>query len=138
MTERKPLSMSTDAWVDRQIEAAEAEGAFDDLPGKGKPIPGLQKPYDENWWVKALLEREGLAVVPAALGLRRDVERELEGIGRLGSEERVRQAVAQLNVRICKRNREVLEGPASTTGTLDVDAVVRRWRERRSGANRKG
>ena len=138
MSERKPLSMSTESWVDRQIEAAEAQGAFDNLSGKGKPLPGLQRPSDESWWVKGFLKREGLAVVPAALALRRDVERELEKIARLDSEKRVRQAVAQLNVKICKRNREILNGPTSTTGIIDVDAVVQTWRESRADTGGRG
>lgn len=35
-------------------------GEFDDLPGSGKPIPDLDRPYDPEWWAKKLIERERL------------------------------------------------------------------------------
>ncbi len=38
-----------------------AEGAFDNLPGEGKPIPGIDEPYDPLWWIKAWIRRERLA-----------------------------------------------------------------------------
>ncbi len=36
-------------------------GEFDDLPGKGKPLPDAGEPYDELWWVKAWLRRNEIA-----------------------------------------------------------------------------
>src|SRR5580698_722270 len=39
MTERKPAGMSFRSWIDEQIDRATAQGAFDDLPGAGKPLP---------------------------------------------------------------------------------------------------
>jgi hypothetical protein len=38
--------------IDQQIRKAEERGDFADLPGRGKPLPGLDGPDDENWWVK--------------------------------------------------------------------------------------
>lgn len=35
-------------------------GEFDDLPGAGKPIPDLDRPYDPEWWARKLIERERL------------------------------------------------------------------------------
>jgi len=46
--------------IDQQIRAAEARGEFDDLPGAGKPLTGLDKPYSEDWWLKQLAERENI------------------------------------------------------------------------------
>ncbi|HVD28538.1 MAG TPA: DUF1992 domain-containing protein, partial [Mycobacteriales bacterium] len=39
--------------VEAQIRQAQERGDFDDLPGKGKPIPGLDDPDDEQWWIKS-------------------------------------------------------------------------------------
>lgn len=61
MTERRPPGMAFETWIDRQVREAEERGAFDNLPGAGKPIPDLHKPYDENWWIKRL-GRGGAAV----------------------------------------------------------------------------
>src|SRR6476469_9056916 len=51
VTTRKPARMSFPDWVEQQIRAAEHEGAFDNLPGKGKPIPGLGAPRDDMAWI---------------------------------------------------------------------------------------
>ena len=54
-------------WVDMQIQQAIARGEFDDLPGAGKPIKGIDRPHDPDWWVKQLIERERISVLPPAL-----------------------------------------------------------------------
>ena len=47
--------------ADNRIRRAMAEGAFDNLAGEGKPIPGIDEPYDPLWWVKSWIRRERLA-----------------------------------------------------------------------------
>jgi hypothetical protein len=42
--------MPFETWADRQIREAEERGEFDDLPGKGKPIPDLDKVGDVSEW----------------------------------------------------------------------------------------
>jgi hypothetical protein len=120
--------MSQETWIDKLIREAEQRGEFDNLPGAGKPIPGLDKPYDELWWVKQLLVREKLSLTPATLALRKDVEETLRRIGRAKSEETVRRLVEEINARIAEVNRTVTSGPPSDLAPLDPDAVVRRWR----------
>ena len=44
--------------VERAIRAAIERGEFEDLPGAGEPLEGLDRPYDPNWWVKSWIERE--------------------------------------------------------------------------------
>ena len=62
MTERKPPGVSWESWIERQIREAQERGEFDNLPGAGKPIEGLEGPHDELWWLKRMLEREQLSV----------------------------------------------------------------------------
>ena len=76
MTERKPPGVSFESWVDRQIREAQERGAFDDLPGAGKPLPGHQEPYDENWWLKRKISSEDLSLLPPSLALRKEAEEE--------------------------------------------------------------
>ncbi len=71
MTQRKPTGLGWESWIDRQIREAEERGEFDDLPGAGEPLPGLDKPFDELWWVKDKLRREGLTYMPPSLAVRR-------------------------------------------------------------------
>ena len=35
--------------VERAIREAEARGEFANLPGAGKPLPGLDRPAGEDW-----------------------------------------------------------------------------------------
>jgi hypothetical protein len=46
--------------VEKRIQAAQERGEFDGLPGLGQPIPDLDAPYDEHWWVRQWMQREGL------------------------------------------------------------------------------
>lgn len=41
MTERKPPGTSWETWIEAQIRVAREQGAFDNLPGAGKPLPDL-------------------------------------------------------------------------------------------------
>jgi hypothetical protein len=129
MTQKKPPNMSWESFVERQIREAQDSGEFDNLPGIGKPIAELDKPDDELWWVKNLLKRERLSILPPSLEILRTVERKLENIFRLRDEEQVRRAVGRLNEQIRKANFAITWGPASTIGPLDVEDVVARWRE---------
>jgi hypothetical protein len=74
MTERKPPGTSTESWIEAQIRVALEKGAFDNLPGAGKPLPNLDQEYDPLWWVKQLVQREQLSMLPPSLELLRKVE----------------------------------------------------------------
>jgi len=43
MTERKPPGTSWETWIATQIRVAREQGAFDNLPGAGKPPSNLSK-----------------------------------------------------------------------------------------------
>ena len=132
MTERKPPGTSWETWIEAQIRVAREQGAFDNLPGAGKPIPNLGQEYDPLWWVKQLVQREQVSMLPPSLELLRKVETELAAIEKLHDEATVRRRVAALNVEIAKVNATVVEGPPTRLGTLDVDQVVAQWRRSRS------
>ncbi len=64
MTEKKPKKIDPRVipkLADRRIREAMDRGEFDDLPGKGLPIPDLEEGYDPDWWAKKWVEREGLS-----------------------------------------------------------------------------
>ena len=132
MTERKPQGTSWETWIDAQIRVAMEKGAFDNLPGAGKPLPNLGREYDPLWWVKQLAQREQISMLPPSLELLRKVEKELAAIEKLDDEATVRHRVAALNVEIAKVNATVVEGPPTRLSTLDVDKVVARWQTTRS------
>ncbi len=120
--------------VERRIRLAQERGEFDDLPGKGKPLPGLDGPDDEDWWVKGYLRREGLSaepLLPTPLQLRREIERLPDTVSGLPDERTVRVVVRELNRRIAEWVRAPV-GPAVPVAPVDVDAVVARWRADRA------
>lgn len=64
--------------AERRIQEAQRAGAFDNLPGSGRPLPGLEEPYDPMWWVRKWLKRERLkAGLLAALDHREGLARAL-------------------------------------------------------------
>jgi hypothetical protein len=129
---KKPVGQSWEGFVESTIRKAMGEGEFANLPGAGQPIPGLEEPYDEDWWLKSLLRREQLSVPCASLDIRCDVEKTLEGLVDLSSEARVRETVDELNARIAKVNRTAAQGPGTCVALLDVELILARWRMRKS------
>src|SRR5262245_38945548 len=119
-------------WVDLQIQQAMERGEFDDLPGRGKPIEGLEKESDPDWWLKKLVEREQISgVLPAALQLRKD-DLELGGeLDRLATEAEVRREVEAFNERIRRARMQLTGGPPVITPMRDMDGEVEAWSARR-------
>ncbi|MET7637477.1 DUF1992 domain-containing protein [Streptomyces sp. NPDC005438] len=130
MTERKPPGLDFESWVERQIREAGERGAFDDLPGAGKPLPDADQPYDELWWVRRKMAREGLSALPPSLQLRRDAQEAERAALEAPSERRVRELVREINTRVEQARRQPLEGPPLRLELLDEEDVVSRWRDR--------
>jgi hypothetical protein len=128
MTQKKPVGKTWESFIEQQIREAMEEGAFDNLQGKGQPIPDLGREYDPDWWAKKLIEREKVSVMPPALALRRDVAQALERLPRMRDEAEVRRTLEALNAQIRKLNATIAEGPPTNLAPLDVDALVRAWR----------
>ncbi|MFJ8541984.1 DUF1992 domain-containing protein [Streptomyces sp. NPDC093586] len=133
MTERKPPGVEFESWVDKQIRDARARGEFDRLPGAGKPLPSdVESTYDELWWVKRKMAREGLSVLPPTLALRKEAEDALEAAVDAPTEGAARRIVERINVKIRDVMFKPPPGPPLGLKPYDVDEVVERWRERRA------
>jgi hypothetical protein len=130
MTDRKPPGVGFGTWVERQIREATERGEFDNLPGAGKPIPDLDKPHDELWWVRQKLRREDLAYLPPTIALRKQAEEALQAAADAASEAEVRRIVADINAKIVEGNRKAASGPPLNLTPFDVDRVLRDWRRR--------
>jgi len=119
-------------WVDLQVRQAIERGEFDNLPGAGKPIEGLGAEHDPEWWLKQLIERERVAVLPPALQLRKD-DAELDArLDTLAAEDLVRAEVEDFNARVIRARYTPVDGPPLITMPRDVDETVAAWRERRA------
>ena len=132
MTERKPPGVSWESFVEKQIREAQERGEFDNLPGSGEPLTELNGYHDELWWVRQKLRREKISYLPPSLAVRKERDEALDRIARANSETVVRQIVADINVKILEINRKPTSGPPSSLMPLDVERVVRQWRDSRA------
>ena len=118
--------------IDKQIREAQERGEFDDLPGAGKPLPDRGELYDEEWWLKQLIEREQLTgLAPASLQIHKEAEELTDRLARVATEPEVRQVVTRLNERIELARRGLVDGPPVVLPAFDVEEVVAAWRDGR-------
>jgi hypothetical protein len=130
VTARKPAELSFESWIEQQIQEAQREGRFDELPGAGRPLRA-DDGADPNWWAKQLLRREQVDFLPPALALRRNVEKTLELLPALTDERRVRELLERLDAEIRRFNATSTSGPPTTQAPLDVEAILAGWRHAR-------
>lgn len=120
------------AFIETTIQQAVRRGEFDDLPGAGKPLQGLETSYDPDWWIRRKIERENLTGLgPAAFLLRAEDRALSDRLDRLHRESEVREHLEDFNKRIVEARRQLLGGPPVVTPLRDVDAEVAAWAERR-------
>lgn len=131
MTERKPPGVSFESFVDKQIREAAERGEFSRLSGFGKPLDDDRAPYDELWWIKGKMHREGASVLPPSLTLRKEAEDAVEAVGRAVSESQVRRILGEINTRIAEALRRPPAGPPLNLTPFDVESMVERWRKER-------
>lgn len=128
MTERKPPGVDFESWVDKQVR--EASEKFKDLPGFGKPLASDSAPYDENWWIKGKMQREGFSALPPSLALRKEAEDAVDAVAEARSEHAVRRILTEVNEKIEAAVRRPPPGPPLNLKPFDVDAMVEEWRAR--------
>ncbi|RPF39570.1 uncharacterized protein DUF1992 [Streptomyces sp. Ag109_G2-6] len=132
MTERKPPGVSFESFVDRQIREAADRGDFARLPGLGKPLASLDAPYDELWWIKGKLHREGCTPLPPSLALRKEAEDAHETALAAPTERRAREVLAEVNEKIRTALRRPPPGPPLGIAEFDVEAVLAERRAARA------
>jgi len=124
--------MRYESWVERQVREAIERGEFDNLPGAGRPLPGINGREDENWWVRGLLEREQLPMpLPTSLALRREVADLPQTLADVPDEPTVRDIIEDLNRRIRDSHRRRVDGPPIVVKPVDVEQIVTDWRRSR-------
>lgn len=123
---------SFQTWVERRIREAQERGEFDNLPGAGKPIPDLDRPYDDLWWIRRKLQQEKLSWLPPTLALRKEAEDALAAVSRARSEPEVRRILERINHKIRDGNRKAASGPSLDLAPFDVERVVDTWRQQQA------
>ena len=119
------------AFVETSIQQAIRRGDFDNLPGAGKPLD-LGTTHDPDWWIRRKIETEQLTGLgPPALTLRVEHAEMAERLDAIAHEQDVREAVRDFNRRVIEARRQLQGGPPVVTPTVEVDAEVAAWIERR-------
>ena len=119
--------------VEIAIQQAMRRGEFDNLPGAGRPIPGLDRVNDPDWWIRQKIEREGLTGLgPPALTLRAEDAQLQSRMDAMAGEASVRELLEDFNTRVREARRQLLGGPPVITPMRDVEAELAGWRERRA------
>ncbi|MQW77419.1 DUF1992 domain-containing protein [Nocardioides sp. dk4132] len=119
-------------WVDLQVRRAMDRGDFDDLPGAGRPIEGLGAEHDPDWWIKGLIERERVVVLPPSVELRKEDAGLDDHLDTLTTEGQVREHLEDFNSRVIAARYRLPEGPPLITMPRDVEAEIVAWHERRA------
>ena len=127
--------MEYETAVDRAIREAAERGAFDDLPGAGKPLP-MRNTGDPDWWLKDLMVREGITgseLLPSAVALRREADGFPESLRDLPDESAVRRVLEDFNARVEAdwRRPGIGKGTPIVARRVDVEALVAEWAARR-------
>jgi hypothetical protein len=139
MTERKPPGMSTQEWVQSQVQRAANAGEFDNLALAGKPLTRLAAPHDPDWWVKDFIRREQIetdALLPPAMLLRKEKQKVQETVARMRRESEVREYLTDLNQRIRVSIRDTT-GPVVPVGMVNEEAILAQWQDERAEAAAK-
>ena len=141
MTERKPTGMSFETWVDSQITRARDAGAFENLPGAGRPLPKRDRERTSFDWALDWARRESgddpsfvAGMLPPGMALRRERDLLPSAVTQLDSEDDARALAADYNRRV----REFWRRPQLTAdvvpGLADADALAEHWRTYRPPA----
>lgn len=128
MTDRKPVGMSFTSWIDQQISEAAERGAFDDLPGAGRPLP-RREDFDGQAWLADYVRRQGGSIedtLPTPLRLRKQRELLAASVQEFSSQQEVREAAAELNEQIIEW-RKLPQDPPIFVPLVDTEGLVTLW-----------
>lgn len=137
LTFYNPAAVSFDPEVvvaliaDTRVRAAIEQGEFDNLPGMGKPLD-LSDRHDPDWWIKSLMKRDGLVILPPSIQLRKDDAELDDRLDKLSTAAAVRAEVEEFNERVIRARYEPSAGPPLVTMPRDLEATVSAWYDRRA------
>jgi hypothetical protein len=91
-----------------------------------------ESPDDADWWLKKLVAREELTVMPEMLALRKDISELRGALHLVPSESELRERIAALNARVEEVNLTNTSPVASDLMPLDAERVATAWRAARA------
>jgi hypothetical protein len=124
---RRSIGCMTEDHLEKAIGDAIARGDFDDLPGAGKRIEGLDATYDPAWWAKGFVGRERAR--EAGIELIAEIDRALPALLATRPLDEVLDRIREWNVVIARISTEL--DAIDRLHPLDPGAVEERWRRLR-------
>lgn len=130
-------AQAVQTWVDQAISQAQRQGAFDNLPAAGSPLPDVDVRSDPDWWIRGLIQRENLdlsGALPGPMQLRREKSGFPDSLLDLPDEDAVRDRLEDFNERVLADRRRPYSGAGSppVVGRVVVEEMVQRWRAARA------
>lgn len=128
-------STTEERWaaVELNIQMAIQRGEFDNLPGAGKPIEGLDRTHDPDWWIRQKIQNENITgIAPPVFQLRNEDSNLHTVLDSFSREAEVRQHLEGFNSRIRAARMQLMGGPPVITPLRDIDSEVEAWHERRA------
>jgi hypothetical protein len=111
-----PTERDFESFAGKQIREAMERGDFDHLPGAGKPLAGLDRGYDPEWWAKSFITREQARV--RADEVRQAIRTELPRLRAVSDRSSAAAGIANLNRRIALANEHLSESDRIPTVEL--------------------
>lgn len=135
---KRPPGMSTGDWVEAAIQQAMAEGKFDRIADAPDPMAGvdLDRDDDELWWLKKLLDREGLKPSDERYALKQAAWELRCGLVDITDEATLRARVREVNAAVERLNLSETSPMAGEVVGVDEEAAVVVWRRERIGRKR--
>ena len=127
------IEIMHEPWIERLIREALERGEFDHLPGAGRPIEDLDRPYEPGWWARRFVgqERRRAELDDLLETMNRELPRILAG----DEEGPMRHALERYNEALAAWN-EAASSDEDRIPLLDVDRLLERrshrWRGRPS------
>lgn len=118
--------------ADRRIREGRAAGAFDNLPGAGKPIPDLGQERPAGWWGTRAVKTERDKIRFEDLTVKIRAAKPL--LWRLATVDEVFERVAELNAEIDAYNAKTL---FQSVERLTDQTVVNQWRHAQDHIRRR-
>ncbi|WP_037365683.1 DnaJ family domain-containing protein [Nakamurella lactea] len=117
--------------IDQAIREAAERGAFDNLPGAGKPLPPTGSGGGDFLGRWAQAEEGGGSFLPMSLQLRKEAADIGTRVAKERSEQKVRSLVEDLNKRVLDEIRMPTSTPPLAMRQLDVEQIVADWQAER-------
>ena len=131
---QSPSAGGWEASVERQIRAVIERGDFDNLPGSGEPIAGLDRRTTSSGGSGRRCATKDSRSSQPRWCLRREVADARDRIAAAATEEEIHRLVAAINRRIADVNAHATDGPSSDVVPLAIERVLSDWQRARRGS----